>query len=66
MDTHIRIYNTPDAKREGKPYEFMRVLFEDADGVFATKGKGHFIFLPWQYLSRYGYRYIDSYKEGRE
>lgn len=59
---HIRIYNTPDAKRENRPYEFMRVISEDADGVFATKGKGHFIFLTWQYLSQHGYRYI----EGRE
>lgn len=62
MEKHIRIFGTPDAKRENMPYEYMQVLDESKDGVFGTKGKGHFIFLPWQYLSQHGYRYI----EGRE
>lgn len=60
MDTHIRIYDTPDAIREGKAYEYMRVLDESQEGVFGTKGKGHYIFLPWQYLVEHGYRYIEG------
>lgn len=63
VERHIRIFGTPDAKRENMPYEYMQVLDESKEGVFGTKGKGHYIFVDWQYLSQYGYRYIEGGKK---
>ena len=56
---HIRVYETDEAKRLGLKYEHMLVLEEFDAGMILGKGKDHTIFLPWEYLIKHYYRYIN-------
>ena len=56
---HIRVYETDEAKRLGLKYEHMLVLEEFDAGMILGKGKDHTIFLPWEYLIKHSYRYIN-------
>lgn len=54
----ICVFDTPEARRDGRRFERLRVLDESADGIFAERGDEWWVFLPWEYLARYGYRYL--------
>lgn len=58
--THIFVYGTPEARAAGQRYETLCILDESCEGILAHKGADVTVFLPWAYLARYGYRYVDG------
>lgn len=54
----ICVFDTPEARRDGRRFERLRVLDESSEGILAERGDEWWVFLPWEYLARYGYRYL--------
>lgn len=54
----IRIYGTEEARRLGQAFEHMVIIAEMQEGMLLSKGAGHTVFLPTEYLNQYYHHYI--------
>ena len=56
----IRVFSSPEAKKQGKDYEDFPIIDESQAGVLVRLGYNHWELLPWEYLSKLTYRYISN------